>query len=208
MTVTGYYAPGTPNSVRPGGLMVSAAALILALSLACSCEQPQRKPAPAVLPGPDQIFLDSRSVVTDNGLTSAVVRADSVIVYQNGRYSEASGSVRVDFFNRKGEKISTLTAKSGTIYGMTEAIDSLYANGDVTVTWLERNATMKTPYVRWIAAKRMIFADSTVTLTVEKAVEQGIGFEAPDDLKSYTMRAVTGVVQSENIKIPRVPGDK
>ena len=130
------------------------------------------------------------------------------MVFQNRQVSEADGRLQVDFFNRTGEKVSTLTARKGIIYGMTDAIDSLRAESDVVVTWIARNATMKTSFIRWIAANRIIYADSTVTLTVENAVEQGVGFEAPDDLKSYAMRSVTGVVQSESIKIPRVPGGK
>lgn len=209
MTATDYDASGTPKPMFPGGWMVPVVALLLALFLACSREQkPRGKPGLTAPSGPDQVFVDSRFVVTDNGLTSAIVRAESVMVYQVRQLSEIAGNVQVDFFNRKGEKTSILTAKHGIIYGMTEAIDSLRAEGDVTVIWRERNATMKTSFIRWIESNRMIYADSTVTLTVENAVEQGVGFEAPDDLKSYAMRAVTGVVQSESIKIPRVPGGK
>jgi hypothetical protein len=144
-------------------------------------------------------------VVTENGLTSAIVRADSVLVFQPRRVSELAGHVNVDFYTREGKHVSTLTANEGIIYGETESIDSLRAEGDVTIIWFERNATMKTPFIRWIAKSRTIYADSTVVLAVEAAVEQGIGFEAPDDLGSYTMRSVFGVVESEKIKIPAIP---
>jgi LPS export ABC transporter protein LptC len=184
------------------------AALLPGLLMSCAPGQPAKKTAPSGPAGPDQVFLHARFVVTENGLTNAIVRADSVLVFQGRQISEADGSLLVDFFSKEGKKVSTLTARRGIIYGMTEEIDSLRAEGDVKVVWLARNATMNTPYIRWISATRRIYADSTVTLEVEDATEQGVGFEAPDDLKSYSMREVTGVVQSEKIKIPKPPVEK
>ncbi len=180
----------------------------MALVLAACDEGPARNGGVERPAGPDQVFVASRFVVTENGLTSAMVRADSVLVWNDRAISEANGNLKVDFFSREGVRVSTLTADRGIVYGMTEAIDSLRATGDVVVVWHERNAMMKTPFIRWIAATRMIYADSTVVLTVENAAERGIGFVAPDDLKSYSMRSVTGYVHDEKIKIPRVPDEK
>lgn len=152
--------------------------------------------------GPDQVFVNARFVVTENGATNAVIRADSVEVYQDRGLSVASGNLRVELYSREGERISTLTAARGIVYGMTEDIDSLRAEGDVLVTWHRRNATMETPFIRWVAGTRMIYADSTVVLSVDTAVERGVGFAAPDDLKSYTMGRVTGVVEDQQFEIP------
>jgi len=184
------------------------AALVMMCLLAACREGPAKKGGTPRPPGPDQIFADARFVVTENGLTSAVVRADSVLVWNDRAVSEAIGNLKVDFFSREGSRVSTLTADRGIVYGMTEAIDSLRATGNVVVVWHERNAEMRTPFIRWIAAIHTIYADSTVVLTVENASERGIGFAAPDDLKSYTMRSVSGYVHDENIKIPRVPDEK
>jgi hypothetical protein len=187
--------------------VLPAALAVMFLFAACE-DGPAKKGGPPRPPGPDQVFVDARFVVTENGLTSAVVRADSVLVWNDRAVSEANGNLKVDFFSREGTRISTLTADRGIVYGMTEAIDSLRATGNVVVVWHERNAVMRTPFIRWIAAIHTIHADSTVVLTVENAAERGIGFTAPDDLKSYTMRSVSGYVQDENIKIPRVPDEK
>lgn len=205
--ITGCNRHGAGHS-RSGDVKKIAVVIVvslLCLTFACSQEQQSGKPAPQAPPGPDQMFVDSHFVVTDDGLTSAVVHADSVAVFYNRLISEMTGNVRVDFFNRKGERVSVLTAKRGIVYGKTEAVDSLRAEGDVRVTWRERDATMKTPFIRWNAASRMIYADGAVTLTLKDAVERGVGFEAPDDLKSYVMRSVTGVVRGENIRIPKTP---
>ena len=183
-----------------------AAALLAAMIIFSGCSQTAPAPkAPAQpLPvGPNQVFVDARFVVTENGATSAVVNADSVMVFQQRMISIAEGNLRILFFSKEGVRISTLTAERGIVYGMTQAIDSLRAEGNVVVVWHERNARMDTPFIRWISSTRRIFADSTVALTVDNAVERGVGMEAPDDLKSYTMHRVTGSVIGQNINIPR-----
>jgi LPS export ABC transporter protein LptC len=187
---------------RPVFLTVALLAALI-LSAGCSQKAPVSKAPSQPLPvGPDQIFINARFVVTENGTTSAVVSADSVMVFQLHPRSIAEGHLRVLFFSREGEKISTLTSERGIVYGMTQAIDSLRAEGNVVVFWHARNARMETPFIRWISSTRRIFADSTVALTVDNAIEHGVGMEAPDDLKSYTMHQVTGSVTGQDINIP------
>ncbi len=151
--------------------------------------------------GPDQLFVDARFVVTEEGATNAIVRADSVMAYQGRGLSIVEGNLRVDFYNRQGERISTLTAERGIVYGMTESIDSLRAEDRVVINWERRKARMETPFIRWIAATRMVYADSTVELSVDNAMERGVRFAAPDDLSSYTMGQVTGVIQDLKIDL-------
>jgi len=168
----------------------------------CTKKTSTQTSAAAVSGGPDQLFVHARFVVMDKGLTSAIISADSVNVYTNVPHSEAAGNLVIHFFNKEGSQYSVLTARRGIVYGKTEAMDSLRAEGDVVITWKEKNARMETPYLRWIALSRRIFADSTAVLTVNNALERGIGFEAPDDLKSYTMKKVSGYVQGQEIRYP------
>ncbi len=195
---TGFWMPARAFSLAAAFLA------ILMLSFGCSKSAPAPKGLARPLPpGPDQIFVNARFVVTENGNTSAIISADSVLVFQQVRpRSVAEGRLQVILFNPEGVKTSTLTADRGIVYGMTQAIDSLRAEGNVVIVWHERNARMNTPFIRWISSTRRIFADSTVALTVDNAVERGMGLEAPDDLKSYTMRQVTGSVVGEEFKIP------
>lgn len=176
--------------------------LVALLVPGCSKEQPSGRRNASSVDAPDQVFVGTRFVITEDGATSAIVAADSITVFQSRRQSIAEGRLRVDFFSRAGARVSTLTADRGIVYGVNEVIDSLRAEGNVVITWHERNATMKTPFVRWIERTRTIYADSTVALSVDNAVERGVGFVAPDDLKSYTMRQVAGVVEDQRIEIP------
>jgi len=190
----------------PGGTVFFLACITIALFsvffTGCAKKTPPKTSASAVSGGPDQLFVHARFVVMDNGLTSAIISADSVSVYSGVPHSEAAGNLVIHFFNKEGIQYSVLTAQKGIVYGKTEAIDSLRAIGDVVVTWKEKNARMETPHLRWIASTRRIFADSTTVLTVNNALEQGIGFEAPDDLKSYTMKKVSGYVRGQKIQYP------
>ncbi|MHB9031352.1 MAG: LPS export ABC transporter periplasmic protein LptC, partial [Candidatus Latescibacterota bacterium] len=177
-------------------------AVLLFIISGCRKEEPVRPSGVVVPVGPDQIYVDARFVVTENGATNAIVRADSINVFQKENISVANGHLQVDFFSRQGEQISTLTADRGIVYGMAESIDSLRAEGDVVITWNKRNAKMETPFIRWIATTRMVYADSSVVLSVENGVERGVGFAAPDDLSSYTMGRVTGIIEDQKIEIP------
>ena len=177
----------------------------LIISPGCAKKTSIQTSTTTVSGGPDQLFVHARFVVIDNGLTDAIISADSVKVYSVASLSEASGNLVIDFFNKQGNQYSVLTARKGIVYGKTEAIDSLRAEGDVVITWKDKNARMETPFLRWIASSRRIFADSTVVLSVNNAMERGVGFEAPDDLKSYTMKKVSGFVQGQGI---RYPGEK
>ena len=168
----------------------------------CAKEKPPKPPEVDVPLGPDQVFVDARFVVTEGGATNAIVRADSIKVFQEKNISMANGHVLVDFFSRQGERISTLTADRGIVFGMTKNIDSLRAEGDVVIVWEKRNAKMETPYIRWISSSRMVYADSTVVLSVENAVERGAGFKAPDDLSRYSMDRVTGIIEGPKLEIP------
>jgi LPS export ABC transporter protein LptC len=152
--------------------------------------------------GPDQLFTHARFVVMDKGLTSAIISADSVYVYTSAAISKAIGNLVVHFYNKEGNQYSVLTASKGIVFGKTDAIDSLRAEGDVVIVWKEKNARMETPFLRWIGSTRRIFADSTVVLTLNEALERGVGLEAPDDLKSYTMKKVSGYVQGQGIQYP------
>ncbi len=177
--------------------------LPLALLGGCQGEKPAASAPGITIPaGPDQVFIDARFVVTEGGETKAVVRADSVKVFQGQGLSLAEGNLQVELYSREGELTSTLTAERGIVYGMSESIDSLRAEDNVLVTWHHRNATMITPFIRWISGTRMIYADSTVVLSVDNAQERGVAFVAPDDLTSYSMGRVTGVIEGQEIEIP------
>jgi LPS export ABC transporter protein LptC len=152
---------------------------------------------------PDQKFIKSRIIITENGLTSAIVEAESVKVFSNTKISTFEGGIKMDIFNKQGKHVSTLTAKRGEVYGLYEKVDSLKAKGNVVVVSDERKSKLETASsLVWILASKRIYADSLVKLTGENAVEQGINFTAKDDLSEYSMENVSGSFEGKDIKIP------
>ena len=179
------------------GIMV----MILAGLLAVGCEE-EIPPVTVRSDLPNQQFSDARIVITEKGVTSAIVSAKHVNVFEDRNYTVVNDSISIQFFNKEGKRASTLTARHGEVWGLYEQVDSLKATGDVVIVSDERNAKMETQDIRWIAATHKIFSDSKVRLSTEDAVEEGTGFEASDDLKTYTMKNVTGEITREELTIP------
>ncbi len=154
---------------------------------------------------PDQKFLTSRIIITENGITTAIVQAESVQVYMDTDLTSARGGVHMDFFNNEGEHISTLTADSGEVYGLYEEVDSLKAHGNVVIVSADKTKRMETAHsLIWISSSHVIYGerDRIVKLITEGGVEQGINFVANDDLTEYSMEKVTGVFEGGDITLP------
>lgn len=174
---------------------------LIVLQLISGCEEEQI-PVRINYNLPDQEFKNSRIIITEKGITTAIVWAHRASVFEDRNYTVIEDSIAIEFFNKEGEKVSTLTALSGEVWGLYEKVDSLRAEGNVVIVSDERKAKMETSVIRWDANAHMIYADSTVRLSTEDAVQTGVRFVATDDLKSYTMENVTGVIQSEEIALP------
>jgi len=152
---------------------------------------------------PDQEFFNSRIVITEHGITSAIVQAESVKVYTESDFTSVESGILIDFFNDDGEHTSTLTAQSGEVWGLYEEVDSLKAKGNVEIVSADKTKKMETSSsFNWIPSIHKIYADGLVKLTTENAVEQGINFEANDDLSEYSMDNVSGVLESDDIILP------
>ena len=159
------------------------------------------------IPGnePDQEFLASRIVITEHGITNAIVQAESINVYSDKNLTSIDGGVMIDFFDNYGKKSSTLTAKKGNVWGLYDKVDSLKATGDVVIISADKDKRMETSSsLCWISSARKIYAprDSLVKLITNDGVEQGINFNAKDDLSEYSMENVSGVFEGEEISLP------
>ena len=178
--------------------------IILMMALA-GCEKKAQMSRVNNIPDnePDQSFYNSRIIITENGMTSAIVEAESVSVYMDSNFTSVNGGIQIDFFNNKGNHTSTLTAQSGEVWGLYEEVDSLKATGDIVIVSTDKEKRMETASsLYWISSIRKIYADGLVKLISEDAVEQGINFEANDDLSEYRMDNVSGVFEGKDIKLP------
>lgn len=151
---------------------------------------------------PDQQYRTARIVITEGGVTGAIVSADSINVFMDRNYTEIAGGMTIDFFDRDGEQTSTLTSDTGEVWGLYEEVDSLTARGDVVVVSADGLKRMETASAfTWVSATRTISADSLVTLITEDAVERGYNFVAADDLSEYRMDNVTGRYEGQGLPL-------
>jgi len=152
---------------------------------------------------PDQKFLRARIVVTEEGMTSAIVEADSIQVFLERNYTDIDGDMAIDFFNNRGEMTTKLTADSGEVWGLYEQVDSLRARGNVVVVSVDGENRMETSSaLTWNARTHLIYADGFVRLSTPDAVEEGIHFVAADDLSEYRMDNVTGQYEGSGLSLP------
>lgn len=171
------------------------AAVLVGIVLAAGCGESERLPevSEVVDHEPDQHFIGSRIVVTEGGITNAVVTADTVDVFADEDHTLISGAIAIDFYDHNGERTSTLTADRGEVWGLYDQVDSLSAAGNVRIVsvdggkWMETSASLI-----WRAGTRRITAEGLVRLVTENGFEEGINFEAADDLSEYRMDQVSG----------------
>ena len=154
---------------------------------------------------PDQKFIKSRIVITENGVTYAIVEAESVKVYSDSDFTSLEGGILIDFFDRDGEFISTLTSDRGEVWGLYNEVDSLKAIDNVVIVSEENDKRLETPsYLNWIASTRQVYAEknSVVKLISGNSVEEGTNFVAKDDFSEYSMDNVSGTIESNDINLP------
>ena len=142
-------------------------------------------------------------IITENGITSAVVGAERVQVYMEEDFTAIDGGIVMEFFDKDGARTSILTAKHGGVWGLYDDVDSLKATGDVVIVSEDSTKRMETASsLTWLSETRRIYADSLVRLVTESGVEQGINFEAAEDLSEYRMDNVSGEIEGTDFNMP------
>jgi LPS export ABC transporter protein LptC len=168
--------------------LFTAGSLFLCM-MGCGGEAPEPAEVPqAAVEEPDQVFLEPHMVITEGGVTKAILESGTVEVWEDRNYTALKDSVRIRFFNEKGAQTSTLTSSSGEIWGLYEEVDSLHAAGDVLVRSFKRDVTLTSESLRWNRAAGLVYADDFAEIRTPQGYEQGYGFEAKDDLTEYQFR--------------------
>jgi len=185
------------NTARGILTMLSAAAV----ALSCGGDDSVRRLKSSAEPDPDQILIRPRIVISENGVTNAVLRANTVKVYEDSSYTLLQDSLTIFFYNEAGEHTSTLKAMNGEVWGLYEEVDSLRASGNVTIVSEEREALLEAPgAIRWLVSDHRIFGEGLVRLQTDSGYEEGTGFTAKDDLSEYEFTGpVSGEVRSKEI---------
>jgi len=152
--------------------------------LLTGCEQaPRTEPGPTSGEMPDQEVSDFVVTETDEGQPQWTLYARSAAIY-SARNTIVAHGVRVDFFDDKGSRSSTLTAREGELDRQRR---DMVARGNVVLQTTE-GTRMSTEELRFINQSQRIVSD--VFVRVERAgdVLTGIGFESDPNLEHFEFK--------------------
>ena len=153
---------------------------LLALGIDGCRGKPTSTPSGAEIRVPDQEARDFALTESSEGKKSWTLRASYAAMYNDRNLVDAQ-TVRIEFFNDKGETYSTLTADQGLVHQQT---NDLEARGHVHIV-TTTGVTLETDSLRWLNTTGKIVSDAFVRVTRKHDVVTGWGFESDANLDHF-----------------------
>ena len=132
---------------------------------------------------PDQEVSDFEATETDQGAVQWKMYARSAATYR-ARNAVVARGVRIDFFDEKGARASTLTAREGE---MNDLSHDMIARGDVVIQTTE-GTRMTTDQLKFLNKMQRIQTESFVRVDRRGDVLTGWGFESDPQLKDFEFK--------------------
>lgn len=171
-----------------------AAAGLLSVAIV-SCDQ-ARRAMPGATSGelPDQEVSDFSVTETDAGKPEWTLHARSAAMF-NARNILSARGVRIDFFDDKGKRSSTLTAREGEMHQVRR---DMVARGNVVLQTTE-GTRMSTESLRFLNETQKIVSDEFVRVERQGDVLTGYGFESDPEFTHFEFkREVKAVVRTRS----------
>jgi len=164
--------------------MVALALAGIALSGVLGCgSNPRMSSVPDTGELPDQEVSDFEATETDQGQTQWKMYARSAATYRARNLVIARG-LRIDFYDEKGERSSTLTSREGEMNDMTH---DMTARGDVVIQTTE-GTRMTTDQLQFHNRIQRIQTESFVRVDRRGDVLTGYGFDSDPQLKDFQFK--------------------
>lgn len=163
--------------------------------LAAGCGE-RRAIGPAASSGvlPDQEVSDFVLTETDQGTPQWTLYAQYAGTY-SARNTIVARGIRVDFFDERGKKNSTLTSREGDINQLTR---NMTARGNVVLQNID-GTRMTTEHLQFLNQQQKIVTDDFVRVQRAGDVLTGVGFESDPQLKHFEFRSkVNATVRSNS----------
>ncbi len=164
--------------------------MLLLSGLLIACEEEKAARPTAAYKGPKQAVDNVEMILTDSARLNIRMTAPRQLELQNGDRYFPNG-VYIEFYNKQGVKTTTLRANRGVQY---RANNLHTAVGNVVVTNLEKNQTLKTEKLHWNPDTKKLYTSKFVTITTPDELITGTGMEAAQDFSSYKLRTPSGSV--------------
>ena len=155
-----------------------------------ACEETGAKPTTTVAASDsaDQILEGFSHYVTNDGIRRSRVEADTAFFYENTQITRLK-SIRVVFFDLRGEEGSTLTARTGT-YRWQDG--SMEANGSVVVVAPD-GRRLETETIKYDNATNTISTDRHFSFDRGTEHLEGNSFRSDPDFKNVVTDRPRGV---------------
>jgi LPS export ABC transporter protein LptC len=135
----------------------------------------------------DQVMMQVRSNMTNDGVRRGVLFADTAYVFdQNSRFDFRG--VRTEFMTPTGAQDGTMTARRGT-YNLRSGV--LEAFGDVRIV-TEDGRRLDSPHLRYDQGRNLVSSDSAFVMVHGDRTQRGVGFEADPQLTRFQCKASCG----------------
>lgn len=144
---------------------------------------------------PAQESWDAKVIFSDSGMTTAILYAGHLRVFNEKKETLLDSGVKVDFYNPKQMVTTTLTSERGKV---DDATKNLYAM-DSVVAVNDSGVTIKTDELMWRNSDRKIVSDKFVTIITSKEKIQGYGFEANQNLTNYVIYNITYTARADSL---------
>lgn len=175
---------------------------LLAFGLGACQGKPSSTPSGAEVRLPDQEARDFTLTESSEGRKSWTLRATYAAMYNDRNLVDAQ-TVRIEFFDAKGEVSSTLVADEGLVHQRT---NDLEARGRVKIV-TTKGVTLETDSLRWKNATGTIVSDAFVRVTRNGDVVTGRGFESDPNLDHFHLSSeVQAEVREPEAAVPEGSG--
>ncbi|MEY4127157.1 MAG: export transporter periplasmic protein LptC [Bacteroidota bacterium] len=144
---------------------------------------------------PDEVIVDFHMVYSDSGFARVALRAGFAETYRSPEHiTHLRDSLRVNFYGKNGEMISTLTAKYGKI---NHSKNQLMVKDSVRLYNYQKKQTLKTEVLYWQQKDSMIFTPKRVYIFSPKGKFMGEGLKTKQDFSRYEILKPQGNVVIE-----------
>ena len=156
--------------------------IVLSGVLGCG-SSPRMSSVPDTGELPDQEVSDFEATETDQGTTQWKMYARSAATYR-ARNTVIAHGLRIDFYDEKGERSSTLTSREGEMNDMTH---DMTARGDVVIQTTE-GTRMTTDQLQFHNKIQRIQTESFVRVDRRGDVLTGYGFDSDPQLRDFQFK--------------------
>ena len=137
---------------------------------------------------PDQESWKASITITKDGTRVAEIWAGYIANFLKRNETVLKDSIHVDFYNKKGERTSELTAEEGIVENTSR---NMVARGNVVVVSKDGEILL-TELLNWDNARQKIVSDVSVKFLTGRDTLYGDSFIANPDLTDYEIRSAKG----------------